>query len=1090
MMGYVILECYPPAAVENFASVEKLKAVVEKVASKIEELGGFGETHLDDTDCDSGQSSLLSLSFLQPNVHPGYMMLMSLGVGRRLDPFSQMYMCGLHAHAGTQPVFDEDKEGVPLDPMNIRILDIQYMTSSIMGTDGPAALCALAPGKVLELSREMRNPVRHFTHNDCLRTEHSTYAHDGVSSLPFDCLATYLGQDMLTLLVKTTVQTPKAMDMRVDRKAFLASISYVGEDGKRHSLEDWEYGPGHGPDGALHVEGSTAQFGNPKRDKLLAQITAHQALFRSSVPVCVIADKSSSMSSQREEYDNRCSRYNTLALRAKKGQPLLDSERGKGSKRSTDTMFEPKSSIRSGRISRKANISAIRISNRCRAEHPLAWKVQSRLRTQRKKPQRLAFVLLPTLNAVREAAAASPPAESSVAISSKAQGKKRALDAEAETTPEPDTSQVKGNKRRRVATYHDTDGESEIAETAFEAHAARAAQKFLENFSLNALSEVKDRATSTIDTVFKITTLTPDVGKLINLIDRNVIAVNCNPLSVVGALAVASSNSISAGAIRDMELQNVFHVLHRQRIMINASLGFFWLDDLLKPALADLVSYIIKAGIDKRPSPPAEIIAPLWLFELTMAIADCRFQQRKLKAVDFLPECSETSVIKPWMATPSELPGKLATLTVDVLMKWLKFTRTTGKKPSTMSDLGARFAKHLHVYAGTEALLLPQVWETFLRPDLSIARCGYARQTKWNELTEWQKLLENHPVSDPDSKERAMLKDIGAEYDRISQHPKMPAHEEVPTTLTPAPENLLSFITLAYRLLPAVEGAALTVPADVHGTPREILEFIMKDPDLLLPFRRAAPSLRSILKPNIGPSPFSKPHLRTARGLFSTAIFRTTLYRSPYVLNGSGKLLFDSAEDFLETVMPLPAKEYVLDNPYGGQPQPRAENIVKSTRQTWESANNPAVNQFLSASDYSYSAAVHDIVSKFAYAGPLGTHLIVSDYVDAGVVREPTPLEMGNQIAAMNAGGVAGLRDLDYFPSDNPFGPLVTEGFTNLYNYIDIRLSDEQKKRMHWGTVMLEHTLCKYSRVICQPRLAGYFNKTYTTRQIFAAIPS
>lgn len=151
----------------------------------------------------------------------------------------------------------------------------------------------------------------YFTHDDCLRTEHSTYAHDGVSSLPFDCLAPYLGQDLLTLVVKTAVQTPKAMDMRVDRKAFLASISYVGEDGKRHSLEDWEYGPGHGPDGALHVEGSLAQFGNPKRDELLAQITAHQALFRSSIPVCVIADRSSSMSSQREEYDNRSSRYNS-----------------------------------------------------------------------------------------------------------------------------------------------------------------------------------------------------------------------------------------------------------------------------------------------------------------------------------------------------------------------------------------------------------------------------------------------------------------------------------------------------------------------------------------------------------------------------------------------------------------------------------------------------------------------------------------------------------------------------------------------------------------------------------------------------------
>ncbi|KAJ7816000.1 hypothetical protein B0H13DRAFT_2460910 [Mycena leptocephala] len=325
----------------------------------------------------------------------------------------------LHAHAGTQPVFDEDKEGVPLNPMNIHILDIQYMSSAIMGTNGSVH----------------SRPENHFTHDDCLRTEHSTYTHDGVSSLTFDCLATYLGQDMLTLVVKTTVQTPKAMDMHIDRKAFLASISYVGEDGKHHSLEDWEYRPGHGPDGTLHIEGSTAQFGNPKRNELLTQITAHQALFHSSVLVCVIADKSSSMSSQCEEYDNRCSCYNS----------------GKGLKRSTDTMFQAKSSIRSGHISHKANISAIRISNRCCAEHPLAWKVQSRLRMQQKKPQRLVFVLLPTLNVVREAAAASPLAESLVAICSKAQGKKCALisDAEAETTPEPEMSQAKGNKRQQ-----------------------------------------------------------------------------------------------------------------------------------------------------------------------------------------------------------------------------------------------------------------------------------------------------------------------------------------------------------------------------------------------------------------------------------------------------------------------------------------------------------------------------------------------------------------------------------------------------------------------------------------------------------------
>lgn len=127
-------------------------------ADGIKGIGGFGKRHTDVRDLLAGLSNLLSLSKIPNTFHPGLMIMLCLGIARRLDAFTSFFMCGLHVHAGTTPTFSEEMQDL-MKPDCTRLLNILYMSSAVMGGEGPVALAPLAPGSLLQVSREYQDPT-------------------------------------------------------------------------------------------------------------------------------------------------------------------------------------------------------------------------------------------------------------------------------------------------------------------------------------------------------------------------------------------------------------------------------------------------------------------------------------------------------------------------------------------------------------------------------------------------------------------------------------------------------------------------------------------------------------------------------------------------------------------------------------------------------------------------------------------------------------------------------------------------------------------------------------------------------------------
>ncbi|KAJ6453402.1 hypothetical protein C8R45DRAFT_760465, partial [Mycena sanguinolenta] len=82
-----------------------------------------------------------------------------------------------------------------------------------------------------------------------------------------------------------------------------------------------------------------------------------------------------------------------------------------------------------------------------------------------------------------------------------------------------------------------------------------------------------------------------------------------------------------------------------------------------------------------------------------------------------------------------------------------------------------------------------------------------------------------------------------------------------------------------------------------------------------------------------------------------------------------------------------------------------------------------------------------------------------------GVCEPPTEYEMAQQILTINAGAVGGLQALDYFQDGaSALKYEKHEGFIDLYQHLDNELTADEKARLHWGPICLEHALCKYKR--------------------------
>ncbi|KAJ7247567.1 hypothetical protein C8J57DRAFT_1522964 [Mycena rebaudengoi] len=444
---------------------------------------------------------------------------------------------------------------------------------------------------------------------------------------------------------------------------------------------------------------------------------------------------------------------------------------------------------------------------------------------------------------------------------------------------------------------------------------------------------------------------------------------------------------------------------------------------------------------------------------------------------------------------------------------------------STLRYLAARFVAMLMDHVGPDALLLDPVWRAYTEPDTNIL--GRARSSaQLQDLEAFHRALMHHPIVQPDSEERKELVEFGKDIQKVREHEKLPPPPAPREPTPPRPENMLTFLRLALRMVPKAGDAAI-FPPEGEDDPlrREFFEHMLSNTDHLFPIRRSAHGYRPMLAEG---GPLHADNLCTAEGLFSMGQWRGSTYHSKFAQTHT---MFKNPKDFMQKIGQYPISDCVLEACYGGRAQKRRiPDLEAHTKTCWTTANEPQAAYWLTGDKdekpvkapprkgraaapdakprgkgkakvvvdtmpspapvkpYRPYLEVYEVVTgkvhKFPLCGDLGGHLLTADYVDGGVVEPPDVITMARIACKIDAGAVAGLAGLDYFSEAKPLDYQKQNAFISLYQYLDQELADDEKLRLNWGPICLEHSLCKYVRFVTDPRFVGLWVETYYSRSL------
>jgi hypothetical protein len=104
----------------------------------------------------------------------------------------------------------------------------------------------------------------------------------------------------------------------------------------------------------------------------------------------------------------------------------------------------------------------------------------------------------------------------------------------------------------------------------------------------------------------------------------------------------------------------------------------------------------------------------------------------------------------------------------------------------------------------------------------------------------------------------------------------------------------------------------------------------------------------------------------------------------------------------------------------------------------------------------------------FPQFGPLISYLLTVDYAYTGLISQPSMAEMGHILKRIDAGAINGLRLLgstSTTPGSSFSAEHIQTLFEEFYKYLDSSLTLEEKVSMGFDVFVVEHLLCKISRL-------------------------
>ncbi|KAJ7653509.1 hypothetical protein B0H17DRAFT_1147034 [Mycena rosella] len=955
----------------------------------IEELGIFGFPHIGKGDAPAGVTAVSIFSNLEPEIDPGVIVALELGIGRVLTPLTISFFCGLRVHAGTSPTFN-DLHFEPLKENNGRCLVVDYMTTAMLDGQGISALGALPGNKLLTVGPELAHKPQNIPF-----TDQANYIADGGSIMEPADHVEFVARELLVLVNAMVHQFSSKLKSRLDRKQFLSSITWEDENGTRHRVGDWDNGPGYGPGGESFDEEAEEEgvpYGNRPRWDDSQEYLEYADRVGSSMPVFNLlrqVDDTTALSNAAAKGQNVLVACDVLLGKQAKKEPAGPAGGcGCGHGRGGGNSNKPKAS---GTRKQKGLLCSfsdayLHIGGRKLALEDLDEDSDMErdydARSDDDMEQDGEMNLISPEDAAKLLSRASAgitgfPQDSEMTDVTNTSGTMDTapplVPPEAELNsslhadmtlsadhPVSDTAASTNPENPAEEECKVDDGETEV--DAEERRTARRNIRFFDELTEQHLQSAAEDARHALVQCNKQKQLEAD-ARVLHL-EAALNTMVHDPLNVSAPVAAHSATRLVASLEEQAHLQDLARPIFRQRIMLSSCLVNQWLN---------MSNYI-----------PA------------------------LKGTRYC-YCSPGHASKgSGIMTEPERAEHVRDETIACISAWLGYR---------FQSVAARIVGDRRLVTITQ-----KDFEPFLLR------------------------LQQHDISHAKSKSRWWLKELGDVFTEVrkrmassSSIPRMPPSES-DTTTGPQPRKFLHFLRIALKAIRAGSGGSNTeLESNKRAAEATLLRTLLERSDHMMPIREHGQSYKAI---HAEDGPFSPDWLETRSGFFSALLWRGVTYHTDIVKDHAR---FDSLANWQATTEHRDLEYYSDGAAYGGFPnQKRAKDVQKNAsiyleetgkaeNLKWLTADEPPT--YMEMSEWLNSDCRQNEEGKkvraFPQIGGLAAHLLISDYVAHGKVQTPEPRQMGHIIFKINAGGAKGLVRLGYIVDNSE---QCEDTFEELYN--------------------------------------------------------
>ncbi|KAF8229196.1 hypothetical protein L208DRAFT_1287814 [Tricholoma matsutake] len=336
----------------------------------------------------------------------------------------------------------------------------------------------------------------------------------------------------------------------------------------------------------------------------------------------------------------------------------------------------------------------------------------------------------------------------------------------------------------------------------------------------------------------------------------------------------------------------------------------------------------------------------------------------------------------------------------------------------------------------------------------------------------------------------------------MSQPTRKPTRLRIPAVVTPSPPSLpissttddLSsqcniFLQYLWMLMPMVKNGM----KPYLKSKDRMLSKVANRPDHFLPFRERAPTQKRAIDMVYD----GLEDGLTLEDFWNILCHRRTFYGSEFARTHGGQ--FAILEDWISYKdgegSTKEDKYFVISNAYGPANYHQTLELIEkywSLQYEWTDFSANKFNGMMSLFCFLSSQPIKpEVIDNFADYNPkeekkklkqqndgknpplnfpnigeLTALLICGDLANVGVVEKPTVQQMARLMFDVDKGAILGLQRLGIVKSLNPSVQEVEIRLSFLHNYLETNLTAEEKELIGYDIDMLEHGLCKYTRLV------------------------